>query len=123
MAIDRVGYLSKQIDLLGKICALNVLRREQEALDKFFDRLGNPIKGVGKILNVLAFEGGDEGGVDRLGDLGADLFFLAARLDEFVGQVGQVGIGGQFDKRLDAGAGLFRAGFEEIKKLVFLAVK
>ena len=99
---------------------MDLLRREQEALAKFLHRLGNPIQGVGKVFDVLAFEGGDEGGIDRLADLRPDLLLLAARLDEFIEQGGLVGVLAQLDQRLDAGARLLGAGFQQIEKLVFL---
>jgi len=59
-----VGGPLQQVDLLGKINSADVLRRDQDAGGEFVNRLGYLVEGVGKILDVLALERRDEGGID-----------------------------------------------------------
>ncbi len=116
-----VGGLLQKIDLAGEINVPHLLRGEEEAFGEFLDGFGNAIKGVGKIFDVLALERGDERGVNRLGDPGADLLFLAAGLDELVEQGGLIGVFAEPDERLDTGAGFLGTGFEQVEEHVFLA--
>src|SRR5262249_51752956 len=98
----------------------NVVRSEEHAFDEFFDRLGNLIERVGEFLDVLPFNGGDEGGVNRRADFPSDLFAFVARIAE-LSEDGLVEISTQFYQRLDAGASLLGAGFQQSKKFVFFA--
>jgi len=118
---DTFGGVFDQLNLLGKIHVAHVLRRELDALAEFFHGLGNAVKRQRQCVNVLAFERGDEGGIDGVADLVGDFLVLAAGAGEGFQRDRLIKRLAQFDERLDAVVGFERAGFEQAKKQVLFA--
>ena len=118
---DAIGGLLKQADLLGKIHAMDLLRREQDAFAEFLDGLRDAVKRDAERLDVLAFERGDERGIEGVADLAGDFLVLAARAGEFLQPDRLVERLAQFDEGVDAVARLLGAGFEHFKKHVLFA--
>ena len=110
-----------QLDLLGEIHAANVLGRELDAFAEFFHGLGDAVKRQRQGVNVLAFERGDEGGVNGVADLVGDFLVLAPGVGKRLQFDGLVERLAQSDQRLDAVVGLERAGLEQAEKQVFFA--
>jgi hypothetical protein len=57
------------------------------------------------------------------GQVGADLFFLAPRIDELIQGVGTRAVRNDVLQRLHAGAAFLRAGFEQLEEPVIPAEK
>ena len=116
-----LGGAFEQTDLGGEVDAAHEMGRQQHALTKFFDRLGDFIEGAGQPFDVLALERGDECGIDRRGNLGGNLAVLAAGMGEFVEDDRLIEGFAQSDEGLDAVAGLFGAGLQQAEEFIFFA--
>lgn len=116
-----IGRLIQQTDLPGKIHAMHMLWRKEEAFTEFLGGLWDAVKRITERLDVLAFKRGDEGGIDGVADPGGDFLVLAAGPGEFLEFDGTVERLTQLDECLDAVACLLRAGFQQLKKHVLFA--
>jgi hypothetical protein len=118
---DGVGGLAEQGGLALEALGGDAAGVDGEAFDDFLDDLGDAVEGVGKGFDVFAFERGDEGFAEFLGDLLGDALVLAAALDELVEVIG----GGEglaaFEvagQQLGAGERFFCAGFKKVVELL-----
>ena len=62
---------SSRLICLEKSIPAHVLRRRQDAGGELVDHLGDLVERVGQLLDVLALQRGDEGGIDGVADFAA----------------------------------------------------
>ena len=98
-------------------------RAQNVALGKLFHGLGNFIQGVRQLLDILAFEGRDEGAHQQIANLGGQLLLMPARGDELIQGGRNGGVEENAFERGDAILRLLRTFFEQREERIIFAEK
>ena len=118
---DNVRGAFEHADLGGEIDATNILRGDEGSLAEFVHGFGDFVEGVGKRLDIFAFERSNESGINGGADFLSNSFILPARMGEFVEHGRLIEPFAEFNQGLNAGAGFLRTGFKKREKLVLFA--